>query len=174
LLYPVWFRKLVLILDKIYSKWQDKNKNFCSSLNQRTTFCPWNNYKKYENTHFVFENKKYYLSFYHWCNFVLSYFTLLCHILFCSVLIILQIKRTLCFSSLNCIQGQTHVALRMCNRTRQILITAHAILFYIFLHPLEILLCTCIALHPSSLDFSHFNIFYSILLYLFIILLQLF
>jgi hypothetical protein len=97
---PCLIQKLVLVLDKIDSKGQDKNKNFCPPLNHGTTFCPWYNYKKYENTHFIFEYKKYYLSFSHRCNFVLSCSTLFCHILSCIVLFstyCLQIKRILFF-----------------------------------------------------------------------------
>jgi hypothetical protein len=88
-------QKPVMVLDKIDSKGQDKNKNLCPSLSHSTTFCPWYNYKKYKNTHFIFEYKKYYLSFFHRCNFVLSCSILCCSVLFCSVLTVLQIKRTL-------------------------------------------------------------------------------
>jgi hypothetical protein len=44
--------------DKICSKGQDKIRNFCSSLNHRTTFCSQYNYKKYENTLFIFKYEK--------------------------------------------------------------------------------------------------------------------
>jgi hypothetical protein len=54
---PCLIYKLIMILDKIGSKGQDQSNNFCLSLNQRTTFCAWYNYTKYENTHFICEYK---------------------------------------------------------------------------------------------------------------------
>jgi hypothetical protein len=47
-------QKLLMVLDKMDSKRHDKNKNFCSPLNHRITFCPWYNYKKYKKYSFYF------------------------------------------------------------------------------------------------------------------------
>jgi hypothetical protein len=55
-----------------------KTRIFLTLLNHKTTFCPWYNYKNYENTHFISEYKKYYLSLSH-----LFYLVMLCSTLFC-------------------------------------------------------------------------------------------
>jgi hypothetical protein len=92
---PYLIYKLTMRLDKICSKRHDKNKNFFPSMNHETTFCSKYNYKKYENTNFNFEYKKYYLSISLWDNFVMSFTILFCTVLFCQILNVLRIKRTL-------------------------------------------------------------------------------
>jgi hypothetical protein len=87
---PCLIQKLVIVLDKIGSKGQDKNKNLCPSLNHRTTFCPCYNYKKYENTNIIsLSLTDAILS----CP-VLPCSVMFCPVPFCPVFTVLQIKRT--------------------------------------------------------------------------------
>jgi hypothetical protein len=53
----------------------------CLSLNHMTTFFHGTTIKNTKNTHFIIGYKKYYLSIFHRCNFILSCFTW--YLLFC-------------------------------------------------------------------------------------------